>query len=80
MNENDEQVHNTLNDDQIYTMRQMVRHTTFAMKRYFEAHLSLKADEIRRSHLRNDGGSPVQETPAYKVSRNNWMEQMAQRC
>ncbi|XP_076077249.1 DDB1- and CUL4-associated factor 1-like [Mytilus galloprovincialis] len=66
MNENDEQVHNTLNDDQIYTMRQMVRHTTFAMKRYFEAHLSLKADEIRRSHLRNDGGSPVQETPAYK--------------
>lgn len=65
LNENDEQVHNSLNDDQIYTMRQMVRHVTFAMKRYFEAHLSLKADEIRRSHMRNDGGT-VQETPAYK--------------
>ncbi|XP_060078486.1 DDB1- and CUL4-associated factor 1-like [Ylistrum balloti] len=57
----------SLNEDQIFTMRQSARHVSLAMKRYFEAHLAHKIDEIRRSHARNDGSSPVQENPAYKA-------------
>ncbi|XP_069101399.1 DDB1- and CUL4-associated factor 1-like isoform X2 [Argopecten irradians] len=57
----------SLNEDQIFTMRQSARHVSLAMKRYFEAHMAHKIDEIRRSHARNDGSSPVQENPAYKA-------------
>ncbi|KAJ8302050.1 hypothetical protein KUTeg_021037 [Tegillarca granosa] len=56
-----------LNEDQIFTMRQSARHVCTALKKYFEAHLSRKVEEIRRSHSRSDGGSPVHETPAYKA-------------
>ncbi|XP_046327233.1 DDB1- and CUL4-associated factor 1-like isoform X2 [Haliotis rufescens] len=55
-----------MNEGHIFTMRQTARHVCSALKRYFEAHLAVKADEIRRSHLRNDGSSSLQETPAYK--------------
>ncbi|KAL3852286.1 hypothetical protein ACJMK2_015948 [Sinanodonta woodiana] len=58
--------HLELTEDQIFTMRQLARHTCSALKKYFEVHLVIKADEIRRSHLRNEGGSPIHETPAYK--------------
>lgn len=57
-----------LSEDQIFTMRQSARHVCVALKKYFEAHLAMKADELRRSHTRNEGGSPFQETPAYKVN------------
>ncbi|XP_041347553.1 DDB1- and CUL4-associated factor 1-like [Gigantopelta aegis] len=56
-----------LTEDQVFTMQQAARHVCGALKKYFEAHQALKADEIRRSHMRSDGAvSPVQETPAYK--------------
>ena len=56
-----------LSDDQIFAMRQAARHVCGALKKYFEAHLVVKAEEVRRSHIRSDGSSPLQETPAYKV-------------
>ena len=43
-----------------------------ALKKYFEAHLAIRADQIRRSHMRNEGGSPLAEIPAYKV-RSVWL-------
>ena len=57
----------SLSDDQIFAMRQAARHVCGALKKYFEAHLVVKAEEVRRSHIRSDGSSPLQETPAYKV-------------
>ncbi|XP_076447473.1 DDB1- and CUL4-associated factor 1-like isoform X2 [Babylonia areolata] len=56
----------TLSDDQVFSMRQAARHVCGSLKRYFEAHLVIKAEEVRRSHIRSDGTSPLQETPAYK--------------
>ena len=56
-----------LSDDHVFTMRTSARHVANAMKKYFEAHLCHKADEIRRSHARDDGSAAVIETPVYKV-------------
>lgn len=57
-----------MSEDEIFTSRQSARHVCVAMKRYFEAHLGIKADQTRRSHVRNEGGSPLAETAPYKVS------------
>ena len=56
-----------LEDDAVFTMRQLARHVVLALKKYFEAHLIHKVEEIKRSHARSDSASPVHETPAYKV-------------
>ncbi|XP_055999036.1 DDB1- and CUL4-associated factor 1-like isoform X3 [Ostrea edulis] len=57
-----------VNDELISMMRQLIRHVAHALKKYFEAHLSHKVDEIKRSHTHSDDdGSPVHETPAYKA-------------
>ena len=60
----------TMAEDEMFTSRQGARHVCVALKKYFEAHLAIKADQIRRSHLRNEGGSPLAEIPAYKVINN----------
>lgn len=55
-------------DDQIFTMKQLIRHVSLALKKYFEAHLTHKVDEIKRSHARSyDNGSPIHEILPYKV-------------
>ena len=51
-----------LSDDQVFAMRQAARHVCAALKKYFEAHLVIKAEEIR-----SDSTSPPQDGPAYKV-------------
>lgn len=56
-----------LTEDQVFTSRQAARHVCVALRRYFEAHLAMRSDQIRRTHMRNEGGSPLAETPAYKV-------------
>ncbi|KAK3101991.1 hypothetical protein FSP39_007955 [Pinctada imbricata] len=60
-----------IGDDQLFTMRQLARHVTLALKRYFEAHLAHKVDEIKRSHARSDCTSMIQDTPAYKNLKLN---------
>lgn len=62
-----------MNDELISMMRQLIRHVAHALKKYFEAHLSHKVDEIKRSHTHSDDdGSPVHETPAYKVGFHSY--------
>jgi len=56
-----------LTEEEILTSRQAARYACIAIKKYFEAHLAIKADQIRRSHVRNEGGLPLCERPAYKV-------------
>lgn len=51
----------------MFTSRQAARHVVVAYKKYFEAHLALKADLIRRSHARHEGQAPLAQIPAYKV-------------
>nr|KAG5696452.1 hypothetical protein BaRGS_020989 [Batillaria attramentaria] len=63
---NVEESESSLNEDVIFAMRQAARHVCGALKKYFEAQLAIKAEEVRRSHIRSDGSSPTQETPAYK--------------
>ena len=57
-----------LSDDEMFTSRQAARHVVVALKKYFDAHLAIRADNIRRSHARNEGHSPLAQVPAYKVS------------
>jgi len=56
-----------MSEDQVFTSRQAARHVCVAFKRYFEAHLANHSDQIRRSHMCSQAGSPLVETPAYKV-------------
>lgn len=59
----------TLSDDQVFASRQAARHVCCALKRYYEAHLAAKAEDLRRSHSRNQGSSPQLIVPPYKAAR-----------
>ena len=61
---------NSLTEDDVFTNRQAARHVCVAIRRYFEAHLAIKSDHIRRTHMRSEGGSPLAEVSAYKVNMN----------
>lgn len=52
-----------LNDDEESSARQIVRHVCVALKRYLEAHLHIKAENLRRLHMREN----VTETPNVKM-------------
>uniref|UniRef100_A0A1B6BYB4 DDB1- and CUL4-associated factor 1 n=1 Tax=Clastoptera arizonana TaxID=38151 RepID=A0A1B6BYB4_9HEMI len=52
----------TMNEDEEGSARQIVRHVCVALKKYLEAHLYIKAEQLRRAHLRESGG----ETPKYR--------------
>lgn len=39
-----------------------------ALRRYFDAHLHIRADALRRSIARNEGGTPPVPVPAYKAA------------
>eukprot|EP00795_Rhopilema_esculentum_P002363 gene2364-18003_t len=54
-------------NDESFGMRQIIKHTLLALRRFFEAQLSIKADEIRRKIARNEGTLPPQPIPAYKA-------------
>ena len=56
-----------ISEDQIFQSRQALRHVCVALKKYFEAHLGMKADQIRRSHVRHERESPLPDSPIYKV-------------
>lgn len=60
----------SLTEDQMFTQRQSARHVCVALKKYFECHLVLKVNELKRSHARSEGGSPHHEIPAYKVGNS----------
>lgn len=57
-----------LNEDEECSARQIVRHVCVALKRYFEAHLYIRAEQLRRAHMReSDDHRQLQHMPSYKV-------------
>ena len=57
-----------LSNDEVFGSRQTANHTCMALRRYFNAHLHIRADALRRSMARNEGGTPTVPVPAYKVN------------
>ncbi|XP_032243093.2 DDB1- and CUL4-associated factor 1 [Nematostella vectensis] len=57
-----------LSDDEVFSSRQTVKHACMALRKYFEAHLSIKADALRRNLARQNGGTPPIPIPAYKAA------------
>ncbi|XP_067026012.1 DDB1- and CUL4-associated factor 1-like isoform X1 [Acropora muricata] len=57
-----------LSDDEVLDKRQVAKHTCLALRRYFDAHLYIRADALRRSIARNQGGTPPVPVPAYKAT------------
>uniref|UniRef100_T1J9J0 DDB1- and CUL4-associated factor 1 n=1 Tax=Strigamia maritima TaxID=126957 RepID=T1J9J0_STRMM len=55
-------------DDEVFASRQTARHVCVALKRYYEAHLAKKAEQIRRSQNRSQG-TCCHSTPLSKASK-----------
>lgn len=59
-----------LNEDEECSARQIVRHVCVALKRYFEAHLCIRAEQVRRAHMReSEDHRHLQHVPSYKASK-----------
>ncbi|MGH0181756.1 UNVERIFIED_CONTAM: hypothetical protein FKN15_007446 [Acipenser sinensis] len=56
-----------LSDDEIFASRQTAKHTCMALRRYFEAHLAIKLEQVKQSLQRTEGGAPVHPQPQYKA-------------
>ncbi|KAM9474878.1 DDB1- and CUL4-associated factor 1 isoform 2-T2 [Clarias gariepinus] len=55
-----------LSDDEIFSSRQTAKHTCMALRRYFEAHLAIKVEQVKQSLQRTEGGAPIHPQPYYK--------------
>uniref|UniRef100_A0A4W3HJP3 DDB1- and CUL4-associated factor 1 n=1 Tax=Callorhinchus milii TaxID=7868 RepID=A0A4W3HJP3_CALMI len=56
-----------LSDDEIFASRQTAKHTCMALRRYFEAHLGIKLEHVKRSLQRTEGGALIHPQPPYKA-------------
>ncbi|KAJ8260318.1 hypothetical protein GJAV_G00179600 [Gymnothorax javanicus] len=56
-----------LTDDEIFSSRQTAKHTCMALRRYFQAHLAIKVEQVKQSLQRTEGGAPVHTQPYYKA-------------
>lgn len=64
-----------INEDAECSARQIIRHVCAGLKHYFEAHLHMKAQQIRRAKMRDSGllssssiiVNNVFSVPKYKV-------------
>ncbi|XP_040214679.1 DDB1- and CUL4-associated factor 1 isoform X1 [Rana temporaria] len=56
-----------LSDDEIFASRQTGKHTCMALRRYFEAHLAIKVEQVKQSLQRTEGGLPIHPPPPYKA-------------
>uniref|UniRef100_A0A8D0G368 DDB1- and CUL4-associated factor 1 n=1 Tax=Sphenodon punctatus TaxID=8508 RepID=A0A8D0G368_SPHPU len=56
-----------LSDDEIFASRQTGKHTCMALRRYFEAHLAIKVEQVKQSLQRTEGGILVHPQPPYKA-------------
>ncbi|KAM7401544.1 hypothetical protein PAMP_016851 [Pampus punctatissimus] len=56
-----------MSDDQVFSSRQTAKHTCMALRRYFEAHLAVKAEQVKQSLQTSDGGAVVPRQPFYKA-------------
>ncbi|GFN76202.1 transcription elongation factor spt6 [Plakobranchus ocellatus] len=62
-------------DDELHQMRQAARLVTEAVRKYFEVHTILKADELRCLHL-HDGRSSLKESKSVKGCKYSLEENM----
>ncbi|MBV98296.1 Protein VPRBP, partial [Eschrichtius robustus] len=60
-----------LSDDEIFASRQTGKHTCMALRKYFEAHLAIKLEQVKQSLQRTEGGILVHPQPPYKQSDRN---------
>ncbi|XP_032678323.1 protein mahjong isoform X1 [Odontomachus brunneus] len=59
-----------INDDEECASRQIVRHVAVALKRYMEAHLHLKAEQLQRAeNVRTDRDTWQPSLPPYKACK-----------
>uniref|UniRef100_A0A3Q3KP91 DDB1- and CUL4-associated factor 1 n=1 Tax=Monopterus albus TaxID=43700 RepID=A0A3Q3KP91_MONAL len=68
-----------LSDDEIFSSRQTAKHTCMALRRYFDAHLAIKVEQVKQSLQRTEGGAPIHSQPYYKAvsySREQVVEMM----
>ncbi|KAG7472926.1 hypothetical protein MATL_G00114110 [Megalops atlanticus] len=56
-----------LSDDEIFSSRQTAKHTCMALRRYFEAHLAIKVEQVKQSLQRTEGGALIHSQPYYKA-------------
>ncbi|XP_053325446.1 DDB1- and CUL4-associated factor 1 [Spea bombifrons] len=56
-----------LSDDEIFASRQTGKHTCMALRRYFEAHLAIKVEQVKQSLQRTEGGLLIHPPPPYKA-------------
>lgn len=66
----------TLNDDAESAARQIVRHVCVAFKRYFEAHLFIKAEQLRNSQLKHNRITTQPSIKTYKPRPEEVQEQI----
>lgn len=65
-----------MSDDEIFSSRQTAKHTCMALRRYFEAHLAIKVEQVKQSLQRTEGGVAVHPQPYYKVRLSNTPQSM----
>ncbi|XP_029006472.1 DDB1- and CUL4-associated factor 1-like isoform X2 [Betta splendens] len=63
---NTESERSDMSDDQIFSHRQKAKHTCMALRRYFEAHLAVKTEQVKQS-LHGSGGGAVPQQLHYKA-------------
>ncbi|XP_041836899.1 DDB1- and CUL4-associated factor 1-like isoform X2 [Melanotaenia boesemani] len=56
-----------MSDDQVFSSRQKAKHTCMALRRYFEAHLAVKTEQVKQSLHTSDSGTIVPQQPFYKA-------------
>ncbi|KAK6624133.1 hypothetical protein RUM44_010991 [Polyplax serrata] len=75
----EDEVSSVLNEDEECSYRQIVRHVTVALKKYYEAHLYIKAEQLRRAQDRDSGEKNFRSLlPSYKACRGTPEEVQAQ--
>lgn len=60
-----------MNEDEECSARQIVRHVCVALKKYLEAHLYIRSEQVRRAHVRDsiENSKLHSALPSYKVRK-----------
>ncbi|XP_016524477.1 protein VPRBP-like [Poecilia formosa] len=59
-----------MNEDQVFSNRQTAKHTCMALRRYFEAHLAVKTEQMKQSLHTSESGTIIPQQPPYKAYAN----------
>uniref|UniRef100_A0A8D3D3M6 DDB1- and CUL4-associated factor 1 n=1 Tax=Scophthalmus maximus TaxID=52904 RepID=A0A8D3D3M6_SCOMX len=68
-----------MSDDQVFSSRQTAKHTCMAVRRYFEAHLAVKTEQVKQSLHTSDKDTIVRQqqfSKAYTYTREQVIEMM----